>query len=268
MSTSRESSQVRNFSLLSLDNQGSAAQSTEDLRAGTTSAARPVPSNRERSPNPHSRTTSLDIRPARSAHNLRSGTASRDASPHTHSRLPSLTLGQPFNQSDMLISPAPNTARTVTPSYLSHYDSHYDRSPIMTPVGEPRSGRRQTRGGFSPEELVGEKLLPPPPIGGSFSERISSPTTSRDSSRARGRPDNISTGPDSRSGSPARPVTPTSGKLNKKKTWGFGKSHGRSASGPMPDQPWAFIVGTAGKQPYELSYLTKAQPVCRRNCMI
>jgi hypothetical protein len=112
-----------------------------------------------------------------------------------------------------------------------------------------------------------DDLLPPPPIGGSFSDRINSPSGSRASSRTRGRPDNVDTesGPDSRGASPARewmrPTTPTSAKLNKKRTWGIGKSHGRTESGSTANQPWAFIVGTPGRQAYEMSYLTKAQPV-------
>ena len=251
---SRDSRQIRNFSFLSINKSSpSPSKSTDDLR--TTPSPRPRrPTSTARDPgsNPR-RLSSFGLRAQRSMHDL--GAALKDPNPPVHNRLSSLNLGPPYAQNNEPSPPLPSSSRIVTPS--NH--PNYDQSPSLVPTRRPASSQM----------LDDAELMPPPPIGGSFAERTSSPSGSRASSRARARPGSFSAGSPmgSRSNSPAqdpqRPTTPNSTKLNKKKTWLPGKSHGRNDSASNANQPWAFIVGTAGKQPYELSYLNKAQPVRR-----
>lgn len=246
----RESRQIRNFSFLSINRSSpSSSKSTDDLK--TSPSPRPVrPASSTRGDSSSSRRLSiLGLRAQRSMHDL--GATLRDSVPSSHNRLSSLNLGKisPYNHEPS--PPLPSSSRVSTPSNLPTTD----RSPSIQSRGRPNSSH-----------LLNEaELMPPPPIGGSFAERASSPG-SRGSSKTRGRPESFSAGSpgNSRANSPSgdfqRPTTPN-GKLNKKKTWSLGKSHGKSGSTVTVNQPWAFVVGTAGKQTYELSYLTKAQPV-------
>ena len=244
----RDSHQIRNFSLLSINRSSpKPSKSTDDLKDSQNPPLRPTtPSGQaRRSSNPR-RFSIMGLRAQRSMHDL--GATLRDPEPSSHNRLSSLNLNQPYLQSHEASPPVPSNSRRAVSSYIPDHE----QPPYLMSAGGPRSSQM----------LQDVDLMPPPPIGGSFPERNTSPAGSRSSSLVRGRRDSYVGGSpvDSRANSPSRPVTPTS-KLNKKKTWSLGKSHGRKDSASTANQPWAFIVGTAEKQPYELSYLTKAQPV-------
>lgn len=177
-------------------------------------------------PTPHSRNTSFEARPNKSE-------LSRKAVPHTHSRTPSSQLAYQYME-------APDPARgRISQGFL-------------------RSDARS----LSRDMPAPQDLLPPPPIGGSFSDRISSLTGSRASSSTRVRPDSGTfSRPGSRTASPSRPTTPKNAKFNMKKTWLTGKSHDRSRSASERKEPFSFIVGTPEKQEYELTSYTSRQPV-------
>ena len=242
---SRDSRQIRNFSLLSIT-RGSPkpSKSTDDLSASHDfQPQRPTSSARD-SFRPR-RLSIMGLRAQRSMHDL--GATLKDSLPSSHNRLSSLNVNPAFLQDHEPSPPLPANARAV-----SGYFPDHEPPPNAIANGGPRSS-----------SLFANDLMPPPPIGGSFAERSASPGGSRSSSKTRGRRDSYGAGDspvDSRANSPSRPGTP-GGKLGKKKTWSLGKSHGKRDSASAASQPWAFIVGTAGKQAYELSYLTKAQPV-------
>ena len=249
-----ESLRNRIPSLLSLGSNSSAAKSTEDLsKSPNTLRPQTIPRSRDPSPNRHQRIPSLDLRGPKSAHSTGPGTG--ESTPRGHFRLPSLG----FSHSSSSLTPGQPPAKSPA------YGSEYEQSP-STPGYGPQSG--------IPPELRDTILMPPPPIGGSFSDRVAgSPTGSRNSSRTRGRPGSsagIDSRPGSRANSPApdwsRPGTPTDagGKLAKKRTGLFGKSHNRTDSGSSTHQgppQWAFIVGPQVRTPYDTTYLLKAQPV-------
>lgn len=227
-----------------------ASRSTDDFSRQSPNTLRPIPhsASRDTSPARHGRLPSLDLRNARSSQALAPSTG--ESTPRGHLRYASLGAGPPSSH---------------LPARSPAFSADYGQSPLTTPM----NGQTPTM----PLELQDAVLMPPPPIGGTFSDRMaSSPTGSRSSSRVRGRPETpIDSRPDSRANSPARewfrPGTPTdSSSRLKKKTWMPGKSHNRNESGSSINlqQQWAFVVGPDGKQPYEGNYLFKGQPVKSR----
>ena len=251
--TMTRESGVRNFSLLSLSSKSpkSPPNSADDMKNSPSPRPRRPTSTAREGGQGSRRLSMLGLRAQRSMHDL--GATLKDTTSVAHNRLSSLNLGQPTQKYEPS-PPLPTPSRRVTQSFLGASD----RSPLPpASAGGPRSSR-----------ALDAELMPPPPIGGAFPDRSSSPGGSRASSKTRGRRESLSARSPvgSRANSPAAPDfggpgSPATGKLNKKKTWLPGKSHGRSDSASNANQPWAFIVGTAEKQPYELSYLIKAQPV-------
>lgn len=242
MSSSRESSQTRIPSLLSLGSTASSVKSDEELDRPGLRSLRPIP-------------------------------RSRDASPRSQGRYPSAEMlasrGRPLKTQDArsrVPSPTSVSVMHASPSLQNLYQTHsLGWSPALLSQsldGLPASGRRPSGpSGFH----HGEPLLPPPAIGATFAERSSSPT----GSSTRGRPDSrAGSQQDSRNSSPAkpydffRPSTPTEGSPTRKKIWMPGRSHYRSESeGTIHTRPLAWVVTPQRNTPYDVSGLIRSQPV-------
>ena len=240
-------------SLLSLRSTSPSRSSEEHSPAhDPVSGLRPLPSQRDGGApvHMHNRLPSIELHKSRSNQHLRP--SSRDTSP-------GLNNGSPLRSSSSTQNFQSLTPTFTTPSYTSLVGP--------SPWGAPAPAYQPLNPYASP---TGDGLAPPPRIGEPF-ERPSSPTSSKGGNIPRGRQDNrTSSAPNSRASSPlqgSRPTTPTEGRLTKKRSWMPGKSHNRSGSeasvGPS-QQAW--VVTPQGREPYDISYLLKAQPVsdCRQ----
>jgi hypothetical protein len=259
----KDSPHSRVSSLLSLrsDSPSRSSPRSSEEHAGppATQGLRPLPSTRDGGPqvynrggpHVHNRLPSIELHNSQSNQNLRS--ISRDTSHGINNWSPGAPRSSTSNQTFH-----PSTPQLPTPSYTSPMGaSPWGASAPAHPPLHP----------YAPPS--GDDLVPPPRIGDPFSERPSSPTSSKRGSIPRGRQDNrtssISNG---RASSPTpgsdgtSPTTPTEGKLSKKRSWMPGRSRNGSVSeasiGPS-EQAW--VVTPHGQELYDSSYLLKAQPV-------
>ncbi|MCJ1247090.1 hypothetical protein MMC30_004301 [Trapelia coarctata] len=249
----KDSTHSRVSSLLSFRSTSPSRSSEEHPAAhgpahSTAPGLRPLPSPRDggHPVDMHNRLPSIELHSSRSNQHLQ---------PNSIDKSPGLNNGLPLRSSSStqnFHSPTPPTF--TTPSYTALVGS--------SPWGAPPPAYQPLNPYASPS---GDGLAPPPRIGEPF-ERPVSPTSSKGGSIPRGRQDNrTSSAPNSRASSPvqgSRPTTPTEGKLTKKRSWMPGRSHNRSESeasiGPS-QQAW--VVTPHGQEPYDISYLLKAQPV-------
>jgi len=248
----KDSTHSRVSSLLSLRSTSPSRSSGEHPPAhgpahGPVQGLRPLPSARDGGPpvHVHNRLSSIELHRSRSNQHLQP--SSRDTSPGLNNRSPLRSSSSTQNFQSMV-------PQFTTPSYTSLVDS--------SPWGPPAPAYQPLDPYASSS---GDGLAPPPRLGEPF-ERPSSPTNSKGGSIPRGRQQNrTSSAPNSRASSPlqgSRPTTPTEGKLSKKRSWMPGKSRIRSGSEASigPNQQ-AWVVTPHGQEPYDISYLLKAQPV-------
>ena len=269
MTTTKEPSHTRVFSLLSLGSDSSTSRSNEDPNRPSSTGLRPLPSSRDASPNPLLRSTP-DIRSSRSPQ--RESPTQHVGAASSHHRLPSLSLRSTTSMQNL--SSARSDASVAghqfhnigpSPSSSQQYGLPLRQSPIGTPSYSPHSAASV---GLPGDDV----LLPPPKIRDQFPDRSSSSNSNRVGNKLRSRSASRGTSsPVSRTSSPApildlpRPSTPGEGRLTKKKSWLPGRSHNRSEGGSgIASALQAWVVSPQGNIAYDASNLMKAQPVSDR----
>jgi hypothetical protein len=260
MANYRESSPVRMSSLLPIGSNISPSKSDSGVTGLPAQNLRPLPSSNGPGSGliPHHRLPSIELHIASSKHIPRNV---RDTSPGRlegnfrtpTSAIPSYSPQQPYLR--------PNSAYPSFSSPQWQNPSASDFNAVLS-----------TNTAVNPDPYEEDVLEPPPTIAGTFSKRTSSLGSSIAGSIPRGRQDSRGGSlANSRASSPllgsdgSRPTTPAEGKLLKKKTFAFDKSHNRAASGNNigPSAPTWLVLPNGETQPYDISPLFSGQQVSK-----